>query len=235
MKLAPGVYMIKHAYVNSYILVSEADEGVILVDTGMPGAEEVILNRLRELGYQPGDVTHIVVTHADIDHMGSLRALKQTTGALVVAHPADAPIITGEQPLRTPQVRGCLGSLARLLWPLVGRLYPAYHPTAVDLLVQDGDRLPGGWQVVHLPGHTAGSIGLYHPQNQVALVGDAVNHRRGRLGPPPALFTADPAQALASMHRLAQLDIEVCGFGHGPPLLEGAGEAIRAGTPSTMI
>ena len=62
----------------------------------------------------------------------------------------------------------------------------------------------------------------------IAIVGDAVNHRRGRLGAPPRLFTPDMEEARASVRRIATLDFEVCCFGHGPPLVGNAAQRVRA-------
>jgi hydroxyacylglutathione hydrolase len=102
-----------------------------------------------------------------------------------------------------------------------------YRAPRVDRGLQDGDRL-GDWQVIHVPGHTAGSVCFYNEGRKIAIVGDALNYHGGRLGAPPVTFTVDMAQAYASIWRLAALDIEVCCFGHGPPLLLQARQRIRA-------
>jgi glyoxylase-like metal-dependent hydrolase (beta-lactamase superfamily II) len=109
-----------------------------------------------------------------------------------------------------------------------------YHPAQVDRPLEDGDDLQG-WQVVHVPGHTAGSVCFYHPQRKIAIVGDALNFRGGRLGAPPPMFTPDMAQAHASIRKIADLDIEVCCFGHGPPLLENAGQRVQAYADSLSL
>jgi glyoxylase-like metal-dependent hydrolase (beta-lactamase superfamily II) len=94
-------------------------------------------------------------------------------------------------------------------------------------VAEDGDDL-GGWQVVHVPGHTAGSVCFFHPARELIIVGDAVNHRSGRLGTPPPLFSINMDQAYASVNKIATLEFETCCFGHGPPLKEQARERVRA-------
>jgi glyoxylase-like metal-dependent hydrolase (beta-lactamase superfamily II) len=82
--------------------------------------------------------------------------------------------------------------------------------------------------VVHVPGHTPGSVSFYHPARKIVVVGDALNYQRGRLGAPPPLFSYDMAQAYASILKIAALDFEVCCFGHGPPLLRDARQQVQA-------
>jgi glyoxylase-like metal-dependent hydrolase (beta-lactamase superfamily II) len=69
-----------------------------LVDTGMPGSEEMILSYIQGLGLAASDLARIVITHYHLDHVGSLAAIKARTAGRVLAHPGDAPFISGEQP-----------------------------------------------------------------------------------------------------------------------------------------
>ena len=224
MEVVPGVHWVDAIWdVKVYVLID--GDRVVLVDAAMPGRADVVWRYLASLGYGPQAVGEIWLTHGDIDHMGSVAALKAASGARVVAHCQDVPLVEGtaERPLG-PLPR------ARFMAPLsaffVHRIL-RYEATVVDRPVQDGDQLDG-WQVVHVPGHTAGSICFYHARRKIAIVGDALNHRRGRLGAPPPLFTPDMAAAYRSIQRIAALDFEVCCFGHGAPLTEHARERVEA-------
>jgi len=99
----------------------------------------------------------------------------------------------------------------------------------VDLLLNDGDVLPTEpeTRVIHVPGHTAGSICLYVVPNRVLIVGDALQYRFGRLSQPASNFTQNPAQARESVTRLLSVDFETICFGHFPPLKHDAREALR--------
>jgi glyoxylase-like metal-dependent hydrolase (beta-lactamase superfamily II) len=81
---------------------------------------------------------------------------------------------------------------------------------------------------VHVPGHTAGSVALHVPAERLLICGDVIDHRRNRLGPPPKPFSDDVEQAIIAVRRLAELDFDVLCPGHGPPLVGGAGEQVRA-------
>jgi glyoxylase-like metal-dependent hydrolase (beta-lactamase superfamily II) len=207
---------------NVYLLLGSP---LTLVDTGMPGSEEVILSYLASLDLAAADLGRIVITHYHLDHVGSLAALKERTSARVWAHPGDAPFISGEQP--PPPARGAvMRGLFRLLAPVM----PQADPAPVDATLQDGDRLDllGGATVVHVPGHTPGSIALHFSSERLLICGDVIDHRRNRLGPPPQSFTDDMNRAFASLRRLAELEFDVLCPGHGAPLTGGADEQLRA-------
>jgi glyoxylase-like metal-dependent hydrolase (beta-lactamase superfamily II) len=223
MEIMPHVHRIpglKGAGV--YLLVGSS---LALVDSGMPGSDEAILAYVESLDREPADLSRIIVTHHHLDHVGSLAALKQRTGAQVLAHPSDAPFLTGEQQPPLPR-----GGITRILFRLTARAMPQAEPVPVDLTVEDGDRLDllGGATVVHVPGHTRGAIALHFPSERLLICGDAINHRGSRLGPPPEPFTADMDQAIASLQRLAGLEFDVLCPGHGAPIVSGADEQVRA-------
>ncbi|MFC1848436.1 MBL fold metallo-hydrolase [Chloroflexota bacterium] len=185
-----------------------------LVDTGFWGRSRAILRGIRRLGYSPSDVARIIITHHHADHAGSLATLKRITGAEVIAHSADAPYLDGSLPQPGP---------SRPQW-LSKALAPAHRlwataPAEVDTLVNDGDELPilGGVKILHMPGHTPGSICLLLEQEGMIIVGDVIVHRFG-LRLPVRLFTVDVAQAIRSVKRVAGTDFDVICFGHGSPI-----------------
>ena len=113
MRLADGIYKVDGVRVaNVYLVVTE--DGLLLVDSGMPGNAKRILAFTKNLGYQPRDLRFIVLTHCDIDHVGSVAKLKELTGAQVAVHELDAPVLSGEQ---KPQKGGlAMVVLYRLFW-----------------------------------------------------------------------------------------------------------------------
>jgi glyoxylase-like metal-dependent hydrolase (beta-lactamase superfamily II) len=206
---------------NVYLLLGTT---LALVDCGMPGAEAAILDYMDSLGLQGGDLARILITHHHLDHVGSLAAIKQCTSAQVLAHPGDAPFISGEQ-----DPPPASSAVVRLLFRLAAPVMPRAEPVPVDMMVQDGDRLDllGGATVIHVPGHSPGAIALHFASDGLLICGDAIDHRSGRLGSPPKAFTDNMDQALASLRRLAELEFEVLCTGHGPPIVGGADEQVR--------
>jgi len=224
MEVVRGLHWVDSIWDTKVYLLLEQD-GPVVIDAATPGRAKAVWRHLDLLGYRPEQVNAIWLTHGDIDHMGSIAALKARSGAQVVTHRADAPLIDGTADRQLGR-HPLSGVYQRLFNMAVRRLF-RYQPTVVDRVVNQGDVL-GEWQVVHTPGHTAGSVSFYQAERKIIIVGDALNHRRGRLGAPPPMFTPDMALAHASIRKIAELDFDVCCFGHGPPLMENAARRVRA-------
>jgi glyoxylase-like metal-dependent hydrolase (beta-lactamase superfamily II) len=222
MEVVPGLHWVDRILDTKVYVLIEA-ERLVVIDAATPGRAGAIWHHLVSLGYQPEDVDEIWLTHGDIDHMGSVAALQARAGATVVAHQADVPLVEGRADRELGPVAGA-GTYQRLFnWAI--RL--VYQPAQVNRPVAHGDDL-GGWQVVHVPGHTPGSACFFHPGRRIAIVGDALNYKRDRLGAPPRLFTPDMARAYDSVQTIAGLGFEVCCFGHGRPLQVNARQRVQA-------
>ena len=210
-EIVSGVYGIGMGYVNAFFIVGE--DGLTLVDSGLAKKKDTILGAVAGAGRQPADLRHILITHHHIDHIGSLAALKEATGAKCYVHPADSPIVRGDEPQPGPNPASLLGKLAG---PLLSRMSPPAPPAAVDVEVGDGEELPlaGGIKAVHTPGHTPGHLSFLLPSKNVLFVGDAAANML-RLGLPIGMFTADREQAKESIGKLAALEFDVACFGHG--------------------
>ena len=211
-EIISGVYRIAMGFVNAFLI--KADEGLVLVDSGLPKRKDTILKAVAGVAGQPADLRHILVTHHHVDHIGSLADLKEASDAKSYVHPADTPIVRGDQPQPGANPSSLLGKLAG---PLLERLSPAAVAAAVDVEVEDGQELPigGGVKVVHTPGHTPGHVSYLLPgRGGVLFVGDAAANIL-RLGMPMGVFTADREQAKESIRKLAGLEFDIACFGHG--------------------
>jgi glyoxylase-like metal-dependent hydrolase (beta-lactamase superfamily II) len=96
-------------------------------------------------------------------------------------------------------------------------------PTPLKPLA-DGDEI-FGLRVIGTPGHTAGHVAVFDPSTGVLVAGDALRTTNGLTGPDPR-YTADMEQAMASVRKLAELDVRMILPGHGEPLTSGAAEAL---------
>ncbi len=205
VRVADGIYRVDGVRIANIYLVLSAD-GVMVVDSGMPGNAKRILALIEQLGRQPADLRFVVLTHWHIDHMGSAAELRNLTGAQVAIHELDAPALSGRQ---RPEK-------GRLVMAALDRLFRS-RPVVPDVRLRDGDVI-GGLQVVHVPGHTAGSTALRRDDG-VVFCGDALlSDRRGRVMPPNTSLSLDPAQVLASAERVKALPATLLLPGHGPPV-----------------
>ena len=224
MEIIEGVHVIDSLGIGRAYLYAEADR-LTLIDTGLAGSADRIFAAIEAAGRKPGDLRQIIITHCHNDHIGSLANLVERTGAQVLAHSLDTPVVRGDAPPPSPS-----GAL-RLLRPLLARAMQPAPAAAVDRELADGDEvdLGGGAKVLHVPGHTAGSIALHLPQRRLLFAGDAAVNALG-LGPPSGpfgMFNADRAQTRESFRKLAELDFDVACFGHGKPLDKDASRAFR--------
>jgi glyoxylase-like metal-dependent hydrolase (beta-lactamase superfamily II) len=156
---------------------------IAIVDTGIPGGESLVWPVLASLGRAPADVVAIVNSHFHGDHTGSNGALRSRTNARIMIHALDAPH------LGSGEIEG-----------------PSAGPA--DVALEDGASIDLGdreLRIVHLPGHTPGSIGVYLPDEQALFTGDSLQ-ARGTAVQFIASF-ADPATYVASVRRALEMDI----------------------------
>lgn len=221
-RVRPELYMITLDFGTAY-LWRDGDGTLTLVDTGIAGSADAVEAAVRAAGADPAALRTAVLTHHHQDHAGSAAELARRWGTEVVAHRLDAPVIRGERAAAPP----VLSPFEQELWDGLPPLPPA-PPCEVHREVEDGDRLDfgGGAVVVHVPGHTDGSIAIHLPAPGVLFTGDAVANVGGRtmLG----VFNTDPARAADALRRLAELPVETAVFGHGDPIATGASAALRA-------
>ncbi|MEH3078791.1 MAG: MBL fold metallo-hydrolase [Quadrisphaera sp.] len=215
---------------NAYLWRPGGGDAATLVDTGPVGTFPRLVRTLTDLGVGPELLGRVVLTHFHDDHTGTAAQVVAWSGARVVAGRADAPHVRGEAPGPEPVLTAAEARLHASVTSsaVAGALEPV-AACQVDDEVDDGDvvdlRGAGGTaRVLVLPGHTPGSTALHLPALGAVLTGDAVAEHEGRvvLGP----FGIDREQSWRDAARLADLPVEVAGFGHGEPVTSGAAAAL---------
>jgi len=215
-EIQPDVYWLDGKSVNLYLGV-EAD-GLTLVDTGMPKSEGMVMQAISTLGFQPADLKRILITHADLDHAGSVAAIQAATGAVVWASAETAVYLqNGRSPDHLPR-------LIQFLSNAFFKYKPA--PAASLQSFQAGDVLPvlGGLEVLATPGHTLDHHSLFRVTTGLLFAGDALNTRDGRLQSTPPRITADKNAARQSALRLLEKEPTLFACGHGAPLADPDGQ-----------
>jgi len=221
MEIVPGLHAVRLLGSKGYLVV---DGELTLIDAGLRGSTPLLRWYLSRIGRQLSDITRIVCTHGHPDHIGGVHEIAALTGAEVLMHPADTARLR-ETRLRDVMQRPAAGQL------VAGQLVAAMTRAPSDpRALANGEVLPalGGLQVVHTPGHTPGSVGLYAPAHRLLIVGDVLQVIRGKISLPSHLFTEDMAAARRSIAGLAELDIETICFAHFPTWNGGVRDALRA-------
>jgi glyoxylase-like metal-dependent hydrolase (beta-lactamase superfamily II) len=239
LKIADGVEMLQ-LQVESFGVRSELnptliwdEKNAILIDTGLPGYWNALQQALQEAGVPHEKLTAIIVTHQDLDHIGSLpQAVNGPTGRVkVYAHELERSYVEGKLPLIKTTPAAMAPLLNQLPEEMRRRALAVFeHPPRADVdeTLDDGQELPfcGGIRVVHTPGHTAGHLSLYLQRSKILIAGDALICEDGVLQE-PVRATLDMEEAMRSVSKLAELDIEAIVCYHGGLCAVNAGEQLR--------
>jgi len=209
LEIAEGIHLISRVRgANAYLV--KRDDGITVVDTGLPGNAGKIIDYVQSIGSHPSDIKTIVLTHSDMDHSGSVARLKEETKANVAIHEADAPRLSGEKEPKA--VKGVLGLLLRAVAAVM-----RFKRIEADVLLKDSD-IVDGLTVIHTPGHTEGSICLHLP-GRALFVGDALLTDDERtLSLPRRSMSTDLDQAKESIKKISELKYSVLLPGHGSPI-----------------
>ena len=221
MEIAPGIHRIEgdlgERYVCQYLLVGE--DRTLLVDTGLRDMPSTVIEPyLATLGRQLTDLDDVVISHADVDHCGGNRALRAAAPrARFHCGEADRAWIESNATMLAANYR----------WYEAYGFGPAADDVAflerelggdapIDVGLRGGEtlRLGPDWrvEVLALPGHTPGHLGLWDPRSGAAIIIDAVLRdgiydRAGARLIPPRYYDARAYEA--TIRRLRALDPEL--------------------------
>lgn len=247
MKVAAGVEMLeisanimgKENTVNPALIWD--DETAILVDAGYPGQQPLFKEAVEKAGVSFDKINDIILTHHDIDHIGSASSIKAKAPERIniLAHEEESPYIEGVKcPLKLAQLEARLDVMPEKMKPVYEKLKAGFENSKikVDTLLKDGDRLPycGGITVIHTPGHTLGHICLYLEQSKILIAGDLLTIENGVPAPFPRAINYDHDMYLNSIKKLAQYDIHTIICYHGG-LFKGDVYQIISGTSAVTV
>ena len=193
-------------FMNVYLM------GDVLIDAATRHAGRRILRQL-----EGRKVTAHALTHAHPDHQGASKEVCEKLGIPLWCHADDADAMEqGLIPQRQP---------SHLINKVIERtmLGPPY-PVARRL--EEGD-VVAGFEVLHVPGHSAGHVAYWRESDRALVLGDVLTNIDTITGipglhEPKTFFTPDPARNRESARRLAALEPELVCFGHGKPLRDPA-------------
>lgn len=232
------VHLAKTALVN-WTLVAD-DAGVMLIDAGFPGSRDDVLTSLRQLGFEPGDLRAILLTHAHVDHFGSAIWFAKTHGTPVYCH-ADEVGHSKREYLQQASPADLLAHAWQprwIKWSLdiarKGALVRTGIPTTEALTEDVAETLPGRPLAVPTPGHTGGHCS--YVVDGVLVSGDALvtgHPLAPHAGPQllPGVFNHDEQGCVRSLAALAMLETDTLIPGHGELWIGPIREAVRQATP----
>lgn len=204
-----------NARCNCYLINTNA--GYLLIDTGLATKRAKLEAALQYNGCKPGNLLLILLTHGDPDHAGNALYLKKKWGAKIAMHADDFGMVEyGDTKWNRKPQPDSISPLLILLKPLIPLFYKApdlekFNPDlAID---EDFDLSAYGFdvKVLHLPGHSKGSIGILTDKGEL-FCGDLIYTHT------PGFYLCDDESATsASLEKLKKLDITIVYPGHGKP------------------
>jgi glyoxylase-like metal-dependent hydrolase (beta-lactamase superfamily II) len=197
LSVSQDVYIVggadlSHPYDCSVYLV-DGDEEMVLIDSGAGEGFDLIVDNIRSLGLRPEKLKAVIATHSHIDHIGALYQFRDEYGVEVIAHDLD-----------TEAIETGIGSGAEYYGV-------SYQPCKVDVILRGTEEtLRCGHydlKVIHIPGHTPGSIAVYLDAGTRILFGQDVHG-------PYFLKGSNTEQAKVSLQRLIDLEADILCEGH---------------------
>ncbi len=196
--------------VNCYLI--KTDIGYILIDTGCSSKRAELETELQNAGCQPGSLKLIILTHGDFDHTGNAAYIGKKFGVRTAMHHNDAGMVERGNMLWNRTKRNFL---IRMMAPILFGFGKSNRFTP-DLYLEDGNDLSEyglNAKVIHIPGHSKGSIGILTTDGDL-VCGDLLENTNR-----PGLNSImdDVAAANASVKRLSELSVKTVYPGHGNP------------------
>jgi glyoxylase-like metal-dependent hydrolase (beta-lactamase superfamily II) len=200
--------------VNCYLLAGT--DGFVLIDTGFIGKRKQLDQALVEGGCAPGKLKLILLTHGDSDHADNCVHLRNMHGCKIAMHELDSGMVEHGDMSWNRKAKADKYSLPFRLIGLVAKAFTTgykFETFKPDVLIgEDFDLKSYGLnaRILHLPGHSKGSIGVLTEDGEL-YCGDFAYNLPG-MG-----FIDDMADHLESIEKLNKLPIHIVYPGHGKP------------------
>lgn len=204
------IKIIKTSIVNCYLV--KTDASFALIDTGVSFQRRALKKALDEAGCSPGNLKLAIITHGDYDHTGNCAFLQKKYGVRVAVHKSELGAVEKGDMLSSRKIRKPLGlKISQAIFkPLI------FRKVKPDIFVGEGDDLSQyGFdaEIIHIPGHTIGSIGVLTKEGDF-FCGDLMTNS-GK--PEKNRLVDDAAEMDASIEKMKALDIKAVYPGHGKP------------------
>lgn len=199
MKITEEVYALESTKGNyAYLII---DENVTLIDTGRPGQGKGILKELNSMNINPEKIENILITHHDIDHVGSLAMLEEETNASIWASKDDIPYICGNKSRHG--MKKYFSFIMRTKKPEKIIPFPE-NQKILDI------------EIIPTPGHTPGHVCLLY--KDVLFVGDLFRTSKGEIKPMRSFMNWDESLLKESIAKVNKYNFDWICPAHGEPI-----------------
>lgn len=216
--------------VNCYL--GKSEKGYVLFDTGghmildksHTNRRSELLQQLEQAGVKPGLLKAIVLTHGDSDHAANAAFLREKYSTIIAMHPGDTKLV--DKPsidvmMESFRYRSIIYKvvfffLKKQIQRITEKDLKDFEGFKPDVLLQEGDSLlQYGFEatIIHLPGHTDGSIGILTKEGEL-ISGDILANMKK---PSVAPNAVDFKSLRSSLKKLKPMNIVKFFPGHGNP------------------
>ena len=189
----------------------------MLIDTSFTSQRKALESRLDELGLKPGNLTLIILTHGDFDHVGNAAYLRSKYNAKIAMHAGDLGMVEHGNLLASRTSRGVImRSIVKVIMFITRMGLKKKDRFKPDIILEEGDQLlefKFDAKIVHLPGHSKGSIGILTPENDL-FCGDVF---RNQTEPSTATLIDNQDEFEESLEKIKNLNPLMIYPGHGKP------------------
>lgn len=203
------------------VLLKDENE-LILIDCGYPDSMPKLENAMQKHGLSLNQLTEIIITHHDHDHMGTLKDITQEYPQIeVLCSKEQAPYITGKRKsLRLQQAEDIQNTLPddkKEYGIQFQKVIASVKNVDEVSIIESGEILPycGGIEVVDTKGHMPGHISLYIKKEKTLISGDALVNEGGKLRMAVPEYALNMEEAKNSIRNLENYDIEKIICYHG--------------------
>ena len=209
---------------HTYVIGRPSSQDLSIIDVGLTGKGSYKIESIKKAGIELSSIKRVIMTHTHLDHIGCFAEfLKEIPQLELWMHRSEA------EPLEQGDERTIYGmDMFRELCQEQFGLRPGMFNFTVSRKLQGGEPLEIGgmvWEVIHIPGHSMGCIGLYHRPLKILIPGDVVyaEYSIGRFD----LHGANGLELKKSLFRLAELEVDI--------LLPGHNEVVKKVPPNYLL
>jgi len=206
------IKVIELTFVNAFLI--KVKDGFVLVDTGLSMQWDKLESELLSAGCLPDKLKLVIITHGDFDHTGNCAKLQQKYKSKIAIHKDDSPMVENGVMLKRKSK-----SFGNIMFIFIRRLFRkkfTFDKFKPDIYLSEGQRLDEyglNATVIHIPGHTKGSIGILTDEGDL-FAGDTFNNN-GK--PDTANYIENQEELDQSISRLKNMNIKTVYCGHGKP------------------
>lgn len=207
-------------FIHPVIIQSEKEN--ILIDCGTPGSLSLLEKEAKKNDFDFSQLTKIIITHHDHDHMGALYEIKEKYPNIQIASSlVEKPYIEGKKKsLRLEQAERIYSTLSeeeKVNVEYFHNMLKAIKNVPVDITI-DKD-VEAEWskelEIIATPGHMPGHISIYSKKFKTLVTGDAMVAENGKLLLANPQFTLDMDEAINSIKKFLEYDIQQIVCYHG--------------------